>query len=176
MDNRTLYIKRILADIRAGMGDVPIMEKYRLSPADLMAILLEFGHLRTGESVGEEQKMRTLRKDVSDTEMRVLPRNYLTLSLSVHDAADHSISGVINDITENGLQIEGIPANVGEIRSFVISCDMFPGDPPIVFDAECRWIGQLEANKQFVAGFEITMISDEAAEQLLKLIRQITLG
>lgn len=176
MDSRTHFRKRILDDIQAGMGDVPIMEKYQLSPADLMAILLELGHPGTEESVGVEQKVRVFQDDATGSEMRVLPRNYLTLSLTIYDAVDHTIAGVINDITENGLQIEGIPASVGELRSFMIPCDMFPGDPPIEFDAECRWIGRLEANNQSVAGFEITMISDEAAEQLLKLIRQVTLG
>ena len=39
MTKRALPIRRIIAEIRAGVGDVPIMERFGLSPEEYIEIL-----------------------------------------------------------------------------------------------------------------------------------------
>lgn len=176
MARRIIYTDRIIHDIRSGLGDIPIMEKYQISPAEFMEILTKLQEVDAVQSEEIERLVTNLRKQSDVSEMRSTPRNYLVFTTSVYDAHDASISGVINDISESGLQVEGISVEVDESRSFVIRSDVFTVGAPITFDAECKWFRPSGPEGRHVAGFEITMISDSSLEQLRKLIQQLSLG
>jgi hypothetical protein len=176
MIKKAIDMGKIVADVESGLGDVPIMEKYQLSPADYMAILKKLRENRAVRAGAVRGRIEALKHSDATLEMRAVPRQYVVFSIPIYDAQDQSLLGLVNDITESGLQVEGIKTRVGEVRSFAIRSDVFPLKSPIVFDAECRWVQAQETNEQYLAGFEITMISEVCLEQLRELIKQLTIG
>jgi len=60
---------------------------------------------------------------------------------------------------------------VGKKKIFLIRAEPFDEVQPFTFEATCRWVRVREKERTYyLAGFEITEISDEARSQLRKLI------
>lgn len=169
-------MRKIVADLESGLGDVPIMEKYHLSPAELMMIIQKLSDNDAVKPAAVKSRLEALKRTAAPSEMRSVPRNYLVFSIPIHDSEDPSIAGLVNDISENGLQVEGIETQEHEVRSFVIDSDQFSATSPVSFDAECRWVRKDETNGHFIAGFEITAISEGSLKNLGRLIKQLTIG
>jgi hypothetical protein len=81
---------------------------------------------------------------------------------------------MVTDVTEKGVGVRGIDAEVGETRTFVISADEFTLVGPFAFEATCRWVNRDGAEGDFLAGFEITKISEDGLRELRNLIRALT--
>ena len=176
MSHRTIYTDRVIKDIRSGLGDVPIMEKYQISPAEFLEVLKKIKEIDVIGFAEVEHRITELEKKSDPSEMRSVPRNYMVFTTWISDANDPSKSGLVNDISENGLQVEGISVKVNEAKSFIIRSDIFSVDTPIEFDAECRWVKPTDFGDTDIAGFEITLISDQNLNRLRKLIQQLSLG
>lgn len=102
MPSVKLYAKSILRDIQQGLGDVPIMEKYQITPSEYMSVLEQFKH------IGIARKRRALvAQSVSHDlpHMRALPRCYIFREVCVFDAKAPGKEGKVNDMTENGVQL-----------------------------------------------------------------------
>ena len=80
----------------------------------------------------------------------------------------------ILDITEKGLQLTGLLAEVGQYRSLLIRADEFHDIFPFAFDALCKWV-EYEDGENGV-GFEIVDISETGLNELRKLIRLLTIN
>lgn len=93
-------------------------------------------------------------------------------SVPVFEKKDLKKKGMLRDITENGLGIRGLRTEVGETKTFVIAPTDFLDIDPLVFDAQCRWTKR-DRNGEYLAGFEITDISEPSLRELRKLIRFI---
>ena len=85
------------------------------------------------------------------------------------------MEGWITDITEEGLQLTGMPAEVGQSRSLLIRADEFHDIFPFAFDAKCKWVHTDDVNETLV-GFEIVDISETGLEELRKLIQLLTIN
>ena len=81
---------------------------------------------------------------------------------------------MVNDLTEKGLQVAGIPCRVDEVKTFLIRPDVFPVEMPMAFDATCRWVNVDPETGHQLAGFEITHIQRKHMSTLRKLIDEIT--
>jgi hypothetical protein len=174
MAKRVIPTREIMDDIRAGMGDVPIMEKHQISPAEYQAVLRKLQEVRALTKQELAARMSAVPGDNAGQQMRSVPRNYMFFTIPIYDANDPRVVGVVNDLTEKGLQVAGIPARVDEVKTFLIRPDVFPVEMPLAFDATCRWVNVDRTTGQYVAGFEITHIQRKHLGTLRKLISEIT--
>ncbi len=168
--NKKIDATEITKDIKRGLGDIPIMEKYELSPAEYMKILEKLQALKGTE--GREASIRLSSGDWStiDFEPRRTRRCYLVLSVFARDAKNPEIRGQVQDLTEKGFQIKGVAAKSGETREFIFQSGATRGHLiPFLVKAQCKWT-KSDATPSPVSGFEILNISNSDEEELRKLI------
>jgi hypothetical protein len=103
-------------------------------------------------------------------EQRQYPRNYPYYRTLVYDATDVRCAGLINDITESGIQVAGIPVKVQESKKFVVNADACSVHSSFVFDAQCVWTKN-DPYGDCIAGFMITGIQKRAVLELRKFIQ-----
>ena len=82
--------------------------------------------------------------------------------------------GRIRDLSEVGVGVSGLEAQVGELKSLVVVPDEFLEVEPFFFEAKCRWSRMGDQGKIWNAGFEITDISEGNYIQLLELLQLMT--
>lgn len=173
MINPKVYAKKILPDIEDGLGDIPIMEKHGISPTEYLSVLDELKGVASARQRRDRQRRQT------EMQMRGTPRCYMFQEISVYDADQAEIRGSVNDITEQGLQVSGIPSETGGIRNLVLASQVLSEGPSMIssvtFEAECRWVRTQDSYGEYVAGYEITRISEEDLEKLRRIIREYTL-
>jgi len=175
-DRRTIKAKDIVNDLRSGMTNVELMEKYRLSAKGLRSI---FAKLTNAKAVNERElagRVPLVDDTVNLGQMRCLPRHYLLFRLPVSDTNNLATEGRVRDITERGLQTVGIPAKPGETKELRVQAGELVNVPTVVFEAECKWSRPETQNGQCVAGFQISDISPESLAELRELIQALTLG
>ncbi|MCA1961789.1 MAG: PilZ domain-containing protein [Desulfomonile sp.] len=172
---RTIKAKDIVTDIRSGMTDSELMDKYQLSAKGLESLFKKILDAKI-MTVSEIYGRISLRDDTVGLEnLRLTPRNYLAFSVPILDAANVENEGAVVDISESGLQVSGIEATAGETKDFLIRADELQDIYPFGFQAICRWTRK-EPDGTPVAGFEITDIPEGSLHELRKLIRSLTLG
>ncbi|MBI4965953.1 MAG: hypothetical protein HY913_21925 [Desulfomonile tiedjei] len=172
MTSVKLHVKEILHDIREGLGDVPIMEKYQITPGQYMSVLEQ---LRDIEIARQRHALMTKTASHDLPHLRALPRCYIFRDVTVFDAKSPGKEGKVNDVTESGIQVTGIMAEIGEVRTFTVVSDHAGGRTKATFDAVCRWIKTEDDFGEYVAGYEITKISNDSLLRLKRLIQELTL-
>ncbi len=192
----------LLHDLHTGMSDNALMEKYRLSYAqlrDLYKDLFDAGLLRPekgsesmslqhpmGPNVGSEvmipgnefrppDSSRIVQRELYD-DKRNEDRYDLDFDMPVYEISQPEVQGRVVDITERGARLSGVRAEVGEALTLVALGDTMSDIAPFEFQARCKWISDNEDETDGVSGFEITEISDESLNELRKLIHSIDLG
>ena len=162
--------KQIVTDIQSGMRDRDLMEKYGLAPRPFQRVL---HRLVVDEAIDHEElyeKSQTYREISDVISSRRHPRVHIPMAIRVLGAGG-SQSGFIRDISETGLRVAGIEAEVGESTTLTVPLKEIPVIGPIKFKATCRRSERKGKQKKFVVtGFEITTISDEARRGFLRLI------
>lgn len=168
----------IVRDIQSGLGDVPIMEKYGIRPADYIDILQRLKGVRAVDERYLEGRIGHGEEAAdADRESRRLPRCYLVAEVRVVDLLDRNVRGEVLDLTEQGCKVRGIECQVGEKRRFRVEAEGYPGDAlDCSFAALCRW-GKWEQDEgSYVAGFEITDLSAKDRKNLQGVIRLLTIA
>ncbi|HMK34685.1 MAG TPA: hypothetical protein VK463_06445 [Desulfomonilaceae bacterium] len=168
MDKTDIPIGKIVEDIRLGTGDVLIMEKYQISPKVLVNIKQTLARLSQ-----ERQQESDASTEAQGSKKRMAPRNYICYRIRVREAANPDNMGIITDVTNRGLQVQGISSKVGEKLTLLIMAESFHVHSPFAFEATCRWVGQDE-DGDTIAGFAITKISGPDFQELRKLIKELT--
>jgi hypothetical protein len=178
MPSRPVNTKAIIEDIKSGLGDIPIMEKYQLSPAEYLRVLDKLVAVRAITETATRERKRALKARPPEETLskRQLQRNYALFTIAIHDADDLTVTGTLNDITEKGLQLSGMPAQAGGVRTFLVRSDVFTVSPPLVLTAICKWTVPEEEGRNLVAGFEITGISRHDLLGLRRLIEELTIS
>ena len=64
-------------------------------------------------------------------------------------------------------------ARIGETKTFVIPAGDFTESDPVVFEAECRWAKEEKETGEWLAGLEITRISENCLDDLRRLIQSL---
>jgi hypothetical protein len=169
MTKTEIPIGKILEDMRSGLGDVPIMEKYQISPAVLLKIRQGLSRIPTEH----KEYAAAVRPNTDDVHKRMLPRNHTFYRISVRELSNPEHVGFLNDITNRGLQVQGMAPRVGEKLTLLVLADSFRVHTPFVFEAVCRWVAP-NAEGEAVAGFSITNISGPDLQELRKLIAELT--
>lgn len=169
VDVRPIDGSDMITDIRSGMSDSELMEKYGLSSEGLafaLQTLMDTKVITPQELYGDTVLVEDVRQS---------PRKYLAVPVVVCESDNHENRGEVSDICEDGVGIGtvGIEAKAGERRIFEILAEDFIGAERITFEAECRWVKKDEDSGEWSAGFSITKISEECQEDLERLIESL---
>jgi uncharacterized protein (DUF433 family) len=165
----------MVEDIRSGMTDAELMEKYALSAEGLRRIfqtLTEEGTIDPEDLYGTPGSKHDT---VFVEDSRQAARHFLAVTVDVYESERPEIRGILSDITEKGIAIAGIEARVGETTTFVIPAENFVGVDPIEFEARCRWATKEKDTGEWFAGFQIAKISPKCLEDLKGLIQSASL-
>jgi hypothetical protein len=155
---RSIKARDIVNDIRGGMDVSDVMSKYRLTIKGLRTAFQQLLQA-SAMSKGELNDLKSLR-DASVKGLRQLPRYPMKSPIKIFDGGDPFKGGVVKDISEKGVCIEGIEAQIGVVKNFIIRLGHLGADGTIVFEARCRWVKKgMASGKTELAGFEITDIS-----------------
>ncbi|MBM3299863.1 MAG: PilZ domain-containing protein [Deltaproteobacteria bacterium] len=157
------------------MGDIPIMEKYGISPGLYSTI---FERLRSPQVLIEEDlagRMQRAEAREQDLDKREHKRSYLLYAIPVCEAHDPNNKGLLIDISETGFQVAGMKVEEDEIGTFLIRSDALARHSVLAVDAICRWVHRDEHGNT-VAGFEIASVLDRGEEELRKLIAELSVA
>ncbi len=163
--------ENIVQDIRSGMPDSQLMEKYALSSDGLRRVLqtlLDTNVIALEELYGASASTHD---SVFVENLRELPRRHLAIAVDICESKHPEIMGTLSNITEKGIGATGIAAKIGETTSFVISPEDFIEASPILFEARCQWAREEKGTGEWLAGFEITAISQKCLTDLRRLIQ-----
>jgi len=173
---RQIKGRDIVNDLRSGMADHALREKYALSENGLQTI---FKKLVALDAISHSELCRrseSYKQRDDDISARQHPRVELTVRVPIYDLQD-STTGILRDISESGLRVAGIEARVGQAKTFQIPLDkLIPADPLLIV-AECKWVETRRGSKEyFVAGFEIMDLSDSDRKTLRDFIGGLLLS
>jgi len=106
---------------------------------------------------------------------RKFNRKYTLFKIPAYDAETQSCLGLVQDLSENGIQLIGINMDINSTKTLIIHTNDDLKGSPMSFQAVCRWVREEELQGYYVSGFEITDISDETRRNLLGLMEYVTL-
>jgi hypothetical protein len=182
---RSIRAKEIAADIGSGMTDLRLMAKYRLTSRGLDAVYRKLGELKliVPRESGDKRQARSpaqtenldFVEPLSDTTLRISPRQIIDFPLRCYDADDPETIGDIRDLSEEGIGVKGLQSRPIEIRTLVIPISELYMPQPVVLEAICRWSGRDETDGAPLAGFEVTKFVQGSLQEILDLIRALTL-
>ncbi|MBI5568439.1 MAG: PilZ domain-containing protein [Desulfomonile tiedjei] len=171
---RQIKAKEVVHDVRNGMSGSQLMAKYGLTRQGLQEIaqrLVDNGLLRPSELPSWAPISGSRYDEVELIRTRRFPRYGLaTVDLFVWDAENPSVRGRVIDISEEGIAVQGIEAQVEETKNFLMIGHQKYLAAPISFDAECRWVYWDQASGMCTSGYEIVMIAEDDVERLRSVI------
>jgi hypothetical protein len=159
----------IVKDLRSGVEATKIMTKYKLSEKGFCSVLRKLVMakflLRS-----EVERFNEKFPELFVGDLRLAARKQIRFPLFVCDVNNQSEKGFVKDISRKGIAIEGFEPKVGEVKSLKVLSSEVAECSTIVFEARCVWIeNQGGDEKEPVAGFEITSISESALSEIEKL-------
>ena len=165
----------LIDDIRDGVLDSELMEKYHLSAVNLRRKILQLMSEDAVDSTHVYWRPILYDYEVSDGDRRDTPRYPLELLLTVHAIeSSESTSGLLIDINEKGGCVKGMRPPLGVTVALRIDTGTrVLQAAEIMLEAVFRWE---ECVGDCLAGFEIVNISHEDAARLKELIRTIVRG
>ena len=173
-EERTIKAGQIVQDIRRGMTDSELMEKYRLSARGLQSLfrqVLEAKILQPYELYGRSPSYD---HSVGLENLRAIPRHVVYLPLPVYERGHPEISGTILDVSENGLKIRDILTSAGEVKELVIPSDVLSMFESVEFKAVCRWTSSDPTGGASFAGFEVQNVLKGDIAQLIESVQALT--
>ena len=138
-DQRKIKAGEAVKDIRSGMTDSQLMEKYKISAIGLRQLFkqlleakaIQFSELRARNAPYEDAA------DLDD--FRSSLRDQVTFPLAIYE----EIRRIQGDIRyfQDRLENKGINARTGEVKTFVVPAEHSDMNSPVVFQAVCKWPG-----------------------------------
>jgi hypothetical protein len=166
-------LKEVVLDIHAGHAGADLMTKYDMSADELQGILKTISIIKNATAADLYGRSPSDQAAEALNIIRMLPRTKLFVQLPIEDPQHVERLGVVYDISEKGVGVEGIEAEVDEAGRFVVRPDGFFDLDPFLFDAKCRWVRREGPGGKSLSGFEITYISPEDLEKLKNLITAV---
>lgn len=174
-EKRKIMAKEIINDIRGGMTDSELMDKYRLSIKGLQSIFRKLEAVKAIKPSELYGRFPGFDDTIEVDQVRRQLREYLELSVPIHEMESPEKKGSVRDISTKGIGTRGIKASPGEAKTLVINpVNLFSIDPFSV-EVVCRWVRRDGPNRDYLGGFEITAISEEARQRLRDLVSKISL-
>ncbi|MBI5251035.1 MAG: hypothetical protein HY912_16215 [Desulfomonile tiedjei] len=169
-NKRQIKLEKLMEDIRSGLGESELRQKYRCSPWAFHKLMRKLHAHRKVNDHGLPQHAFDPFGPQGNEFIPRLPRNYLLWPYPVYVLGDNEATGWILDITEYGARIEGIEVQPNEARTFSVIASDVCDAKPFVMDAVCKWV-QKGPSGSWVAGFEIPRMSAYNLCQLQKFIQ-----
>jgi PAS domain S-box-containing protein len=162
----------VARDLRAGMPDSELLEKYRLTPSGLERLFADCVTARILQPADLESRRSSYASSIMLEDERGLERHIVDVILPVYELGDPGMKGIVQDINDNGLKVRHIEADVGDTKTLIIPADELILYHQVSFEATCRWARTDEVGHH-LAGFEITKISDTDFQALTQLIQAL---
>jgi len=172
---RKLNLTEILADIRKGISDSDLMEKYGLSAQMLRQVSKKLLDARETRSA-EDGPSTVIEEPAEFLSTREFVRHEVDFELLVYEASRPEIQGMVRDVSEEGLSVAGLQAKVGELKTLVVLGDELGEFSSFELDGYCRWCVADAGDGNSLTGFSISKISDSDFSELQKLLRLIIVG
>jgi hypothetical protein len=172
MAGREIRAKEIVIDILSGIEDNELMHKYKLTFRGLQSVYRQL----VDSNIVDADSLQGRFIPPSSTEKTMvprLPRKEIYVPLPVQDAANPNVQGMIINISERGLGVKGLKAEVDETRKFIIRPDKFLQLRPFGLQVKCRWVKPSDDSHEISAGFEIISIAEKEREELSTLIETL---
>jgi len=172
LEDGGVRVRELLNDIRNDVSDFELMARYELLPSELQRAfedLTSLGALRKGEL---KERSPFYDNPENRTRTRRWSRTYVRIWLPLYDAETLAMRGLVRDISDNGFRAASLRSDVGEGTDFAIRAELVGDVRTFSFKAACRWVREKEKRSAlyYLAGFELTEITDEALRELRKLI------
>jgi len=164
---KQIRVSEIVNDMRVGMSDSEMMDKYKLSSNGLASTFKKLLDSRAISSFEFVQWSALFCERPEVKNIRVFPRDSLKLRLPIYEAGRSEMRGEVLNISDGGLAVRGLEAQVHETRSFVIPIK----EAPVLFKARCQWIRQEPVQGSSIGGFEVVSVVKGSWEKLLELIQ-----
>ncbi len=103
-------------------------------------------------------------------------RKYLLFKIPAYDAQTRRFLGLVQDITEQGIQLFGVKMDTNAERTLIIQASDYIKTSPLHFDAICKWTRRENPQGYYVSGFEIVESAQRSERTSSKLMEFITLG
>ncbi len=176
MPKRVIRGKDFLTDIRSGMTDHALRKKYSLSSKSLHKVFKKLVLAKAIKPGKRSGRVRVLGQDIAEViRNRQSVREFLGHAVPLFEVKALRNFGLVRDISETGVGAIGIEATPGDSKELLISAHvMFPVDT-FSFEAICRWSENVGPGGLKESGFEITNISEEAADHLRQLMYLVKL-
>lgn len=167
---RKIKAAEIIRDVRNGMSDALLMEKYKLSAKGLQNLFRQIVDARMMQPAELFGRAPSYDNWVLLENLRSLPRQALHMPIPVHVMDRPEIQGAVEEMTEKGMRIRDIGARIHERMTFVLNVDHCFSSTPIVLDAECRWTSGDSSHGTLAAGFEILDVLQGDLKGLLAVV------
>ncbi len=172
---RKIIAEHIVQDIRSGMNNTLLMEKYMLSERGLNKIFRKLLDHKAMTPDELSPRMASYADLDSLDYLRESSLKELVCLVPIYEEDFKHLRGSVCELTETSIGVTGLDAAVGDIRKFVIPADEFFSIPAFSFDAICRWAEERNESTGSVSAYEITDISNKNYQRLKRLIRLIKL-
>ncbi|MGO9569249.1 MAG: PilZ domain-containing protein [Desulfomonilaceae bacterium] len=173
---RERRIQMLAGDLRSGMESPELMEKYQLS-AEALAKALKL--LLEANAIGQDE-FETFRyfdgEQRTERYSRRTARNHPIPVVTICEVGKPGTRYLVRDISENGIGVTGINAQIDETKLLAVVGDEFGEIAPFEFEAQCRWARQLEPDGGICAGFRITRMGEQDLLRLREFIQGYTFG
>jgi hypothetical protein len=113
---------------------------------------------------------------VSVENRRKARRKYLLFKIPAYDAQTRRFLGLVQDISETGVQLFGVQVETNTTKNLVVQASDYVKSSPLHFQAVCRWSRRENVQGYYVSGLEIVAIGPEVKKNLMKLMEYVTLG
>lgn len=168
---RKILAGEVAKDIRSGMGDVELMEKYKLSAKGLQSLFKKILNARIMRPSDFSGRYRTYDHTVVLEDPRSSPRESVGFSLPVHELNHPEAVGLVRDLSELGLRVDGISVEVGQTKTLVIPAqELFLADR-VVLEAQCTWTDPGESAGTPTVGLQIMKVLEGDLNKLIATVR-----
>lgn len=171
--DRQVKAKDVVRDIRAGMTDSELMERYRLSARGLQSLFRQILELKVLQPFELYGRSPLYDHSVGLENLRAIPRHVVYLPLPVHELDQPELTGTVLDISEHGMKIRDIQAAVGETKDLVIPPDELSLIESVEFRAACKWSSREGEGGTVFAGFQVLEVFKGDLKRLIESIQAL---
>lgn len=171
---RRISARAVVTDLRAGITDHDLMEKYSLSSKGLQSLFRKLVAANWVEPSELKNRVPSL-EDSVDLSPGRLARCYPLARVPIYDLDDLGVTYYASDLHERGVKVERMKAEVGETKDFLLNAAEFSDAHPFRFSAVCRWSKPATGSQPCFSGFEITQISEDDTQQLRSFLEHASI-
>ena len=173
-ETRAKRIQALAGDLKSGMAPSKLMKKYQLSSEAFSSSLKRLYKANAITSAELEVYNSYNGSRISGGSLRTQLRNLPIPVVTICEVGKPGTKYLVRDISENGIGVTGIRAEVDEMKFLAVVGDEFGEIAPFEFEAQCRWARELEPDGATCAGFRITKISDQDVLRLREFLQGFT--